>query len=81
VYTDTTKKPGCPGIFHKYFYLKPALAEARRKGLPNLARLEAEVLKMEGDESRGITGTIQNYFSRRAKDDTTIMTNEPINYI
>lgn len=31
--TDTSKKPGVPGLFHDYFYLKPAQMYAARKGL------------------------------------------------
>jgi hypothetical protein len=47
-YTDTTKKPGVPGIFHKYFVLKPALDYARRK-LSNdtYTKIQTEVTKME----------------------------------
>lgn len=67
-YTDTTKKPGCPGIHHKYFALKPALDYARRNNHANVNRLEAEVLKYEGDESRGIQGSIERHFARRQRD-------------
>lgn len=65
---DTTKKPGVPGIFHKYYYLKPSLDYARRNSLSNYAALQNEVMKMEGDESRGIVGTIGAYFGKRQKD-------------
>lgn len=69
VYTDTTKKPGVPGIFHRYFALKPALDWARRNTLANYPLLASEVLKMEGDEGAGIVGTIAKYFSARTKDE------------
>jgi hypothetical protein len=73
-YADTTKKPGVPGILHKFFYLKPALKYARRNALQNLALIEGEVLKMEGDEERGVIGSIARFFGRRARDERHIMT-------
>lgn len=60
VYTDTTKKPGVPGIYHKYFALKPALDYARRKSLAVLPRLENEVFKMEQ--------AIKDGFGKRERD-------------
>ena len=80
VHTDTTKKPGCPGIHHKYFYLKPALEYARQNGLESYNRLREEVVSLEGDEEKGITGSIERYFSRRSKDETVILKPEPIIY-
>ncbi len=80
-YSDTTKKPGVPGIFHDYFFLKPARNYARAKSLPQFDHLNAEVIKMEGDEERRVTGTIQKYFGRRTKDQRDIMTNKKILYI
>lgn len=59
--TDTTKKPGFPGIHHKYFYLHPALDYARRNTLTSYPRIEAEVMKAERD--------IKEYFSKRSKDE------------
>jgi len=73
-YTDTTKKPGVPGLFHKYFYLKPALDYARRNGRSNYAQLQKEVMDMEGDERLNITGTIVDYFASRTKDETPRLT-------
>lgn len=65
--TDTTKKAGIPGIFHKYLYLKPALNYARRNDLKNFSKIEAAVIELEGSERLGITGKIQSYFSMRPK--------------
>ena len=45
--SDTTKKPGVTGIFHRYFAIKPALDYARRNNLTSHNRLQEEVLKME----------------------------------
>lgn len=67
-YTDTTKKPGVPGLFHKYFALKPALDYARRNSLASYNRLYGEVLEYEGDREKGIVGSIERYFGRREKD-------------
>lgn len=63
--SDTTKKPGVPGIFHKYFALKAALDYARRNTLSNYQNLLAEVLRYEGDESRGLIGMIESYYALR----------------
>jgi len=66
VYTDTTKKPGIPGIFHRYLALKPALDFARRNISGNYQALQAEILRMEAD--------IKTYFSLRGKDQRNRMT-------
>lgn len=72
--SDTTKKPGVPGPFHRYFVLKPALDYARRNNTSNYQTLQAELIKMEGDEERGIVGSIQRYFSRRTQDERPRLT-------
>jgi len=59
-YDDTTKMPGVPGSFHKYFALKPALDYARRKSLANYNALAIEVAKMEKE--------IADLFGRRERD-------------
>jgi hypothetical protein len=78
--TDTTKMPGCPGIHHDYFFLRPAMDEARRNSLANYKILQEEVIKFEGDEARRITGSIEKYFSRRSKDETVILRPQFQNY-
>ena len=57
--SDTTKKPGVPGIYHKYFYLKPAREYARINSLASFNRLDAEVQNLELD--------IENYYNSRQK--------------
>lgn len=69
-YTDTTKKPGVPGLFHSYFYLIPALDHARRKSLTSHDRILQEVLRLEQD--------IVAYFGKRDRDDRDVLTPEPI---
>ena len=68
VYTDTTKTPGVPGLFHRYFVIKPSFDYARRNNLTIAPRLADEVLQFEGDESKGIVGSIERYFGRRERD-------------
>lgn len=68
--SDTTKKPGVPGLHHKYFALRPALDYARRNTLAILPRLENEVAKMEQ--------SIKEYFGRREKDERNVLTMSPI---
>ena len=72
---DTTKKPGVPGILHKYFYLKPALDYARRNNLSNYNTLAVEVEKMEG---KG--GTIEKHFAFRSRDERKQLTMSPIRF-
>ena len=78
--SDTTKKPGVPGIHHEYFALKSSLRYARRKSLSNLNALEKAVIDFEGSERLGVAGKIAEYFSKREKDDITRLTGEPIIY-
>lgn len=78
--SDVTKKPGVPA-YHEYFYLKPAYEYAQIKGLSNLKELEKAVIDLEGSERLGITGKIQEFFSRRERDVRNIMTTKRINYI
>lgn len=70
--SDTTKKPGVPGLFHGYFYLKPASDYARRNNLANQDRLQSEVLRMEQD--------IKRYFSERPRDERKQITTRPIRF-
>ena len=71
--SDTTKKPGVPGIFHKYFALKPALDYARRKSLKTARNLAIEVAQMEEQAKR--------YYAKREKDIRHVMTPKRINFI
>lgn len=59
--SDTDKKPGCPGLHHEYFVLKPAHRYARRNTLKNAPLLERQVLLMEQ--------SITEYFSKRERDE------------
>lgn len=68
-HTDTTKKPGCPAVHHDYFFLRPALDAARRGDKANYNRLYEAVISFEGDEEKGVQGSIERYFSRRARDE------------
>lgn len=81
LYTDTTKKPGVAGIFHRYFAIKPAMEYARRKKLKSYVGLAQEILRYEGDEDRGIIGSIARYYGKRSKDERNIMTGKKINFI
>jgi hypothetical protein len=70
-YTDTTKKPGVPGLFHKYLALKPAMDYARRNNLANVNRIELEVAKYEAESG---PVSIKEYFSRRSRDERPRLT-------
>ncbi len=79
--SDTTKKPGCPGVHHRYFVAKAAYAYARRNSLRNAGLLLREVQKFEGDEERGIIGSIERHFARRSRDERPRITMKRINFI
>lgn len=64
--SDTTKKPGVPGIFHRYFAVKPAYDYARRERLENTNALLSEVLRIEADA--------KEYFSARPRDERPRLT-------
>jgi len=80
-YTDTTKTPGFP-FYQEYFYLKPAYNYARRNNLAILPRLEAQILQLEGDPTRGMVGLIQRAYGARGKDEGNfVLRAEEIDYI
>lgn len=70
---DTDKKPGFYGLYHKYFYLKPALDYARRNNLKNQANIERQVLLLEEKIKAGT--------ALRTKDETPQITMSPINFL
>lgn len=72
VYTDTTKKSGVPGLFDAYFYLKPALNQARRKNLTNERKIKEAVLEMEKK--------IGEHFARRDRDERKVLTMNQIRF-
>lgn len=58
--SDTTKKPGFAGIFHKYLALKPSYEYAYRKNLANVKSLQLETANMER--------MMMEYYVKRDKD-------------
>lgn len=72
--SDTTKRTGFPPIFDRYFVVKASLADARRNTKTNFAALDNERIGFEGDEAKGLIGSIQRYFSRRAQDEKPRLT-------
>lgn len=71
--SDTTKKPGVPGLFHRYFVVRAAQDYARQNNKANYGQISSEVMRYEGNEEAGIIGSIQAYFSRRSKDERNRM--------
>lgn len=77
VYTDTTKKPGVPGIHHEYFALKPSLRYARiNLTSQRISELEKAVIDFEGSERLRLVGKIREYFGQRQKDVTPVLSME-----
>lgn len=68
LYNDTTKVAGIPYDLQPYLYLKAAMEMGRPKSLANYNLIVSEVLKYEGDETRGIQGKIAEHFALREKD-------------
>lgn len=79
-YQDTAKTPGYP-YHQEYFFLKPAFDDARINSRAGFARLEAEMLKLEGDTTSGRVGLIAKAYGNRRKDEQQVITTEPINSI
>lgn len=71
--TDTTLNIGVPGIFQRYFVVKPAFEYARINNRANYDKLAKEVLNYEGDEKIGLVGSIQSFFGRRSRSMPTRM--------
>ena len=70
--SDTTKKPGVPGLFHDYFFLKPAREYARRKSLASFNRLDEDVLRLEK--------AIKDYYTQREKDTHAILQGREVEF-
>lgn len=68
--SDTTKKPGVPGLHHRWFIIRPAEDHARRNSHANYALLRAERMQMEKD--------IAAHFGRRERDVRRQITSKPI---
>jgi len=79
--SDTTKKPGIDGRLHEYLAIRPTAFYAARNGLNSAPFWANELLKYEGDESRGIKGLIERIYSRRAKDEQLVMSQKSVNSI
>jgi hypothetical protein len=80
-FDDTTKRAGVPPLHDDYFFLKPAFEYARRNSMSNYNTLRDAVMAYEGDEDQRIVGMIERHFSRRARDERSIMRPKKINYI
>lgn len=59
--SDTTKKPGFAGLFHKYLAIEPSYNYAALNGLSNAGALQIEMVQMEE--------AIRNYYRRRISDE------------
>ena len=70
--SDTTKTPGFAGLYHEYLVLKPAYKYARANNLAVREVLKRDVLELEE--------AITAHYSRRSRDERTVMTNEFQNY-
>lgn len=79
--SDTDKKPGVPGLHHQYFVDKPAYNYAIANLLEAKNDLEKAVVDWEGSERLRVTGKIQEYFSKRSKDERPFMSGRKINFI
>src|SRR3990167_9794420 len=70
--TAQTKTPGFAGLYHLYCVYEPAYQYAVANNLSNREALDREVQRLELD--------ITEYYSRRSRDERTVMYGEPINY-
>ena len=79
--SDTTKKSGFDGRLHEYLAVRPTAYYAQRKGLKTAPFWANELLKYEGDESRGFKGLIKKIYSGRMKDEQLSFSPENVNSI
>src|SRR3990167_176850 len=70
--TAQTKIPGFAGLYHLYCVYEPAYQYAMANNLSNREVLDREVQRLELD--------ITEYYSRRSRDERTVMFGEPIFY-
>lgn len=70
--SDTTKKPGIAGLYHEYLVLEPSYRYARANNMELRKTLKRDVLEMESK--------IEEFYSKRSRDERTIMTPEFIIY-
>jgi hypothetical protein len=79
--SDTTKKPGIDGRLQEYIPTRMSAMYAGRKGLSIANFWANEVLKYEGDKDRGLVGKIARIYSRKRKDEVSVITPETIDSI
>lgn len=71
---DTIKKPGVPGLFHDYFFKRPAQQYAARNSLAVAGgRLRNGAFTGLLMEVMDIEKNIERYFGKRARDERTII--------
>ena len=68
--TDTTKKAGFAGLYHKFLALEPAYEYAYINDLKNKNDIKTELLEMERD--------IKKHYRDRSKDELPVITSETI---
>lgn len=71
--SDTTKKPGFSGLFHKYLAVVPAYEYACTNQLANKNDLKQEMLEMEMD--------MKKHYRDRGRDETPMISSETVNSI
>lgn len=65
VYTDTTKKPGIPEMFHEYLAIRPASIYCAVKDMPQKDDLKQMVIEIEVD--------IKRYYQGRNRDEQLVL--------
>lgn len=71
--SDTTKKPGFSGLFHKYLAVVPSYEYACTNQLANKNDLKQEMLEMEMD--------MKKHYRDRGRDETPMISSETVNSI
>jgi len=66
--SDTTKIPGFAGLYHEFLVLEPCYRYARANKLESKETFKRDVLELEQ--------RITDYYSRRSRDERTVMTGE-----
>lgn len=76
-----TKVPGFAALYHHIVAYIAALPYALSYKPERVPMIQAEILRVMGDPDKGITGALARFYSKRDKDERTIMTPRKIRYI
>ena len=79
--TTGTKVPGFASPFHEVISYMSALPYAIKFKPDRVGMIQAKIMEIMGDEDRGITGSLERFYSRRDKSERKKMNMKAVSYI